>query len=150
LAKVVIFLQNAWSGLFTAQIWPRDSWLKALHRSRSGQRLKILTDSAPGCEFWFDNTTEEVAEEPNGICPPDIEHVKDVLKVQRPEFVVACGKQAAKVLLPLFSPLLIIPHPAHRLVTNDLYRRAGELLVEGFEGVITLEQKKGKYVLSQT
>lgn len=36
--------------------------------------------------------------------------------------------------------LAVRHHPTHRLLTNELYRRAGRLLEEGFEGVGELRQ----------
>jgi hypothetical protein len=82
--KFVGFLQNAWSPLYAGDIWPRDSWLRALHRSRSGQRLRIFD----GLEIWWDNTTPIVGEEPNSIVPPDYYHMRKVLDEQKPKIVL--------------------------------------------------------------
>lgn len=53
---LVIFLQNAWSEIYAGGTWPQQSWLRVLHWSRSGQRLKILVDDLSVCE----NTTPTV------------------------------------------------------------------------------------------
>lgn len=141
---IVAFLQNAWSPVYAGGTWPRRSWLRALHASRSGQRLAILTGAATGLEFWFDNTTPIVGAEPSSIVEPDAEHIAEVVRSQNPGQVIAMGKQAAAAVAPFVSvPMLIVPHPAYRCLTNALYERAGEMLVDGFSGIIELKQGRG-------
>jgi len=58
--------------------------------------------------------------------------------------VVTLGKQAAKaVRIETQLPLLILPHPASRLVTNALYQHAATILANGFTGVIEIQQLRG-------
>lgn len=141
---IVAFLQNAWSPFYAGGTWPREQWLRALHRSRSGQRLAILT-KAIGCEIWFDNTTPIVGAEPSSIVEPDDEHIQDVLSSTEATVIVAMGKQAAESVRPFVSrrPFMIVPHPAYRCLTNELYRQAGELLAEGFIGTVEYSQLRG-------
>lgn len=140
--RLVIFLQNAWSKTYDGGIWPRPSWLRALERSRSGRRLKILVDDLSVCE----NTTPIVGGGPDSVVPPDREHIRKVLVARKPEVVVACGRQAELALLDIWSgPLLAIPHPAHRLVTNTLYRQA-RLLLARLDTRIALRQRDGHVV----
>lgn len=136
------FLQNAWSPLYAGIEWPRDSWLRALHRSRSGQRIAVMTKVTVGSEWWFDNTTPICGDEPNSVVPPDVEHIRRVVDSVNPSAIVLMGKQALKSVRPICEdiPLLAIPHPAFRLLKNELYIRAGELLRDGFEGEIELRQ----------
>lgn len=128
--KFIIFLQNAWSPLYAGGTWPRKSWLKALARSRSGQRLKIIVkDDFDLCE----NTTPIVGEKANSIIPPDIEYIKDIINRREPEAIVACGKQAEKALTELWNgPLIITPHPAYRVLKNSVYEKVRDLLIKGF------------------
>jgi hypothetical protein len=101
--------------------WLRPPWLRTLERSRSGQRLKILVDDLSVCE----NTTPIVGATSSSVVAPDSMHIREVLATWRPDVVIACGRQAELALLDIWSgPLLAIPHPAHRLVTNALYRQA--------------------------
>jgi hypothetical protein len=144
MARVVAFLQNAWSPEYAGRIWPRDLWLDALHQSRSGQRLRQLTGAATGVTFWFDNVTPHVGDNPDSLLPPDPKHVLAVLAEQKPDYVVALGQQAARAVRPLCKvPLLIVPHPTYRVVTNELLRHAGKLLAEGFVGIKLLRQGRG-------
>jgi hypothetical protein len=136
----VVFLQNAWSPFYAGHTWPRESWLRALARSRSGQRLRYMLDDFDLCE----NTTPQVGATPDSILPPDLAHIQAILERRQPSIVVACGKQAEQALMRLWGGALIaVPHPAHRLVTNDLYTEARKLLHEGFTGRIALRQLKG-------
>jgi hypothetical protein len=139
--KIVGFLQNAWSGFYAGETWPRESWLKALARCRSGQRLAYFASACGSdIEIWWDNTTPIVGATPNSVVPPDTNHMLRVVHAIRPTSVVAFGKQAEKALLELqVTPLLILPHPACRVVTNKLYCEAGRLIKEGFSGVKTLK-----------
>lgn len=129
--KFIVFLQNAWSPLYAGGTWPRKSWLKALARSRSGQRLKIIVkDDFDLCE----NTTPIVGAEPNSVIPPDKEYINEIINRRKPDAIVACGKQAEKVLSELWSgPLIITPHPAYRVLKNNVYEKVRELLIKGFD-----------------
>jgi hypothetical protein len=57
-----------------------------------------------------------------------------------------CGAQAGSVLQGLFEPLLITPHPAYRVVTNELWTEVSMLVAFGFQGTLRLEQGRGKIV----
>jgi len=138
---MVVFLQNAWSPVYALGEWPRASWLTALKRSRSGQRLRVLIDDFEACE----NTTPIVGATPNSIIPPDHKHIRAILLRRAPRVVIACGKQAEAALVGLWQgPLLVVPHPAHRLLTDNLYREARWLLESGrFEERLALRQARG-------
>jgi hypothetical protein len=141
---VIVFLQNAWSPLYAGGTWPRDSWLRALETSRSGQRLRILiVDQYHICE----NTTAAVASHPSGIEAPDAAHIRRVLSERKPRVVIACGKQAEIALKAIWTgPLLAVPHPAHRLLTDRLYKKARSLLTPHFTERMALRQGRGKVV----
>ncbi len=140
LPDLVVFLQNAWSPVYAGGQWPRPSWLLALQRSRSGQRLRVLLDDFGVCE----NTTPIVGANPDSIIPPDGGHITAILQQRQPQVIVACGKQAERALLTLWSgPLLAVPHPAHRLLTDGLYCEARTLLEAGFAERLALRQMRG-------
>lgn len=141
--KAVVFLQNAWSPVYAGGTWPRKSWLKALENSRSGQRLSILNAGCPSVELWYDNTTPIVGAEPNSQEPADLSHMVQVLVDQRPDYVVVCGRQAAAAITEIdhgCKGVLVVPHPAYRVLTNSLYETAASFLEGGFIGTIELTQ----------
>lgn len=143
--KVVGFLQNPWSRVYAGGTWPRESWLRALWLSRSGQRLKLML--CDEIDYWFDNATPIVCENPRDVMPPDIEHIRKVLQEQKPNVIVAFGVHAANALLEIkeeFSmPVMCLPHPTYRVVTNELFVTAVNHIKKGFEGRIRYMPKKG-------
>ncbi len=121
--KPLVLLQNAWSGAYAGETWPRRSWLMALEACRSGQRLRVAFPDPESVHY--DNTTPIVGATPDSVVPPDLEHVQALLD-QGPPIVVACGKQAGEVALKLWDgPLILCPHPAYRFVTDELFRMVG-------------------------
>jgi hypothetical protein len=154
--KAVVFLQNAWSAYYAGRTWQRDRWLAALDESRSGQRLRVLTTECPKVEIWFDNTTPIVGEKPSSVVTADLAHMRAVVEEQKPDVIVACGLKAhsaisflAATAIPSLKlqdiPTLMIPHPACRVLQNDLYRYAGRLLADGFTGRVRLDQERGGF-----
>lgn len=118
---VCCFLQNAWSPLYAGRVWPRESWLRALRDSRSGKRLRLLVSNPA----WCHNTTPVVGARPSSRPPADHEHIQRILEDYQPRVVIACGGQAEDALRELWdSTLLVVPHPAYRVLTDDLYREA--------------------------
>lgn len=139
--KYLIFLQNAWSPIYAGGHWPRKSWLRALARSRSGQRLRLIV----GDEFdVVENTTPIVGETPDSVIAPDYDYVREIIKKREPEIIIACGKQAEEVLLEVWDGrLIVVPHPAYRLLKNEVYLEVRNLLEVGFEGRVRCESSSG-------
>lgn len=130
--KVVAFLQNPWSRYYAGGTWPRESWLRALALSRSGQKLEIFNAAIGEKNIWYDNTTPIVADNPTTILPPDTEHIKKILIDQEPKIILAFGMQAGVELRKIHGdiPLMILPHPTYRVVTNKLFHFAAKLAAE--------------------
>lgn len=94
----------------------------------------------------FDNTTPAVGDHPDSIIAPDYEHMKTVIARIRPSVIVTCGSQAfaaIQVLAPS-KPVLAIPHPTFRVVTNQLFIVAADVIKQRFKGVVRLRQLKGE------
>lgn len=137
---VIIFLQNPWSPVYAGTVWPRRSWLRALARSRSGRRLKLITDDLGVVH----NVAPLCAAKASGITPVDPQHVEAIIESYAPDAVVACGRIAEAALVALWAgPLLCIPHPAHRVVTNELYEFASKILAGGLLDRLALRQRRG-------
>lgn len=140
--KIIIFLQNAWSPYYAGHEWPRASWLRALAKSPTGRKLRLLELG----ELYHNcyNITPLVGMEPSSVLTPDDLHVRQILKEQKPDVVLACGKHAEQFLAPRWAgPLLAVPHPAYRVVTNELYTQAGLILRTGLSERVALRQKRG-------
>lgn len=143
--RIILFLQNAWSPYYAGGIWERQSWLRALEKSRSGQRLKVMIDDFNICH----NTTPIVGATPSSVIPPDFAHIKSIIQETKPLIIVACGKQAENALKRNFvwnGPLLVVPHPAHRFLTDKLYLNARQYLENDYSGRGALRQGKGQII----
>jgi hypothetical protein len=102
--------------------------------------LKLLIDDFDLCE----NTPPIVGATPDSVIPPDEAHIAEVLDRRKPDVVIACGKQAETALLKAWpGPLLAIPHPAHRLLTDQLYKQARIMLTGNYKRRSALRQCKG-------
>ena len=146
-SKTVILgiLQNAWSPLYAGETWPRDLWLKALERSRSGKRISVIKKNLHSkIELYFDNTTPIVGDSPDSIVEPDIDYMRSVILNVNPKSLIAFGKQAQASLAKIDHglPTLILPHPTYRLVHNNLFTKAGEILSHGFNGIVRLRPER--------
>ena len=153
--NIVVFLQNAWSPHYAGRTWPRRFWLEALWNSRSGERLRTMMArySFTGAEWWFDNTTPIVGDNPNSRVPADPRHIRRVLGRRPWDAVVVCGTQARDAAVPLAHAqpaILIVPHPAYRVLSNDLYAKVGDTLsmmnrdFVPVERVMTFSQRRGR------
>lgn len=143
--RVVAFLQNAWSPLYAGETWPRTSWLAALHASRSGKRLAVFAARCPDVVIHWDNVTPQVGPNPDSLLPPDLEHVRAVLETVNPDAVIAFGRSAVSAFADMTDrPVLLLPHPTYRVVTNRLFERAGRLVAAGWTGSVELRQDRGR------
>lgn len=131
-AKIVLcFLQNAYRRDHDGRRWARRDWLGALHRSRSGTRLRVLIASAgESIELRFENASPKIGDHPDSIFAPDAEHIARRIKTINPAAIVTLGASAALIVPDLAGsiPGVALPHPAFRVVTNECYRRGGALL----------------------
>jgi hypothetical protein len=147
--KVVCFLQNAWSKKYVGRRWQRDNWLNALGKSRSGQRLRQVTNIITGVDIWFDNTTTLVGDHPDSKFPPDLRHMAKVIREQQPDMVLCMGQKAREAWRQLARgaayaniPVLFAPHPAYRVLTDNLLWQIAYKLEDGFEGEVEMIQEK--------
>ena len=138
--KVIGFLQNAWSPLYAGGEWPRPSWLAALAKSRSGQRLKLLESKL--YEIEYHNCTPIVGATADSVVKPDITHVVAMISGRPTDdlTIVTFGSIAERAILRAFEAfpncmapyekcgILALPHPAYRVVTNALFDQARSLL----------------------
>jgi len=86
-----------------------------------------------------------VGKGPDSKLPPDLPHLRRALESHRPDVVVALGQQAEQALAGLWAgPLLALPHPASRVLTNTLLDSARGLLcgAEPFRSRVALRQLK--------
>ena len=144
--KIVGFLQNPWTGrrwqghnLGRPTGAERRHWLFNLSQCASGKRLRRFAEFG----IYYENASW-VGTSVSGKADADVAHILHVLNTQEPDVVIAFGKEAEKALVVLWSgPLMVLPHPASRTLTNALYDRASSLLRSGFVRRAALRQRKG-------
>jgi len=148
--KVVGILQNAWS-TYWREHWPRNFWLEALKRSRTGQRLKHMDHEK--IDMWYDEITPKIADNPRTVLPADLNYMRGYLNEQQPKYIITFGMPAMKAMVALRNeykhPVLCVPHPTYRVVTNDLFIQAREHLVKGFDGWHQYKQGKEGVIISK-
>jgi hypothetical protein len=127
---ILVLLQNAWFSRRLDDVgeeWsPRwvEVWKFATHQSRTGQRLRLMfgDDVLHREDVVVDEANRKVAYgSSRGKFPADLGHLKRTLRAVKPDVVLAMGQEAAKVSRVWPGPLVITPHPAHRLATNRLF-----------------------------
>lgn len=148
---IVGFLQNPWTipeyeGInFGKPIGrARQGWLYNLSQCASGKRLRRFKH----LKIHWENASW-VGTSVSGSARPDRAHILDVLSEEKPSTVLVCGRLAEKSVQELWDgPLLVIPHPASRSLSNNLLDEAVDLLEASFDERIALRQHKG-YVLEE-
>lgn len=125
----------------------RVIWLWATARSRSGARLRLMLGQdcfeIPG--FAFSDASPKVSYGSSaGYFKGDSEWVAAELAKFKPAVVVCCGNEATNTVTPLWQgPVMCVPHPTSRVVTNALYRDAGSMLMKrGFRRRVRFLQGK--------
>lgn len=151
--RIYVMLQNAWS-YRGGDSWEYDSWVWALSRCRTGERLsKLLGDDCyRSIDITYGNTTPKVGTESTSRLPPDEQYVIKNLLTRSPHVVVACGLQAEKVIKKLWrGPYLCMPHPASRVLTNALLTQAKTLLYGSLPYCrrLTLRQQRGSVAVEE-
>lgn len=147
--SIFVLLQNAWRDR-GGDSWLYNPWVWALRRSRTGRRL-VRALGRRWNRIYFCNTTPRVSTHPSIRLPPDLQYVERELRRVEVDVVLACGKQAEVVARKLWSgPLLCIPHPASRVLTNALLDKTYDLLY-GWPPVerLALRQQRGQVVEEQ-
>lgn len=137
---LLVLLQNGWSSYYTrigrpgevhdkesyflavkGKVWPRESWLRATWSAKTGIVLDHILKLANinRDDIWIDDTTLALARVSSGVLPPDIEHVRSTIRDRGITSVLACGKQAGKVIDEVWDGHSVkMCHPAYRGLTD--------------------------------
>jgi hypothetical protein len=155
--KILVFLQNAWFYPSTVakikkrpDLYDREAiWNYAFRKSRSGTRLKDNLGEELFDQLIWDNASPELGTFSASSFPADHDHIRRVLDTHKPDIVVAMGKTADLALNELWKGKLICtPHPAARLLTNDLLMGLRMILTGNVDYLyrVRLKQEQGRYV----
>jgi hypothetical protein len=130
--KIVAFLQNQWfkepqrvldaiarRPEETREAFRHQFLVRALFAGcHTGKRLEAAFGPVLCDEIYWEEISREMGDYAASVFPPNIEHIKAVLKAQDPAIVIAFGKIAGEALRPLAPQshwlFLETPHPAAR------------------------------------
>lgn len=129
--KLLVVLQNPYDKGALKNGWNPAYWKNEFLRSRTYARLRsaLPWERSGRWLIHFTNANPSIGAGPDSHFDADLGHLRRTLSRVRPDFVLACGKCAEAALVDLWAgPLAIVPHPAHRLVTDSLYERCKHIL----------------------
>jgi hypothetical protein len=148
LPVVVAFLQNLWvkdpeRAQRAIDKHGRRHMIRNLIfvESKTGKRLRQAFGDMVDQIVW-EESTKEIASNPQTICFPDPEHIKEVLETYQPLVVIAFGTLAHRAVPLLCKPgthYISSPHPAARM--SDVPIRLHNVAYELRETLKRLSQK---------
>jgi len=113
--KLLVILQNAWGVEHGYEpSYERESFRK----SHTG--IRLLRAIPAGADVHIVNASPEVGTESSSNFPPSPAHVQARIEKVQPKAILACGVNAQTVvhLLRPNIPVVEMPHPAYRALTN--------------------------------
>lgn len=133
--KIICILQNAWGNRELPTVF------KPNPGNKSAKVIKKMVGE--GNDFYFCNTTDVVTSTAAGRAPIKDEHFnKVILSLALTQitdypygFILVCGRQAEKAvqanvekLKDLKIPILIVPHPASRSLSNIQINKINKII----------------------
>ena len=118
---ILVVLQNPYARgkLRKGQKYNPSTWRKEYLSSRTGVRLRsVLPDD---WAVHFTNSNPTVGARASSRLEPDLTHISKRLWKVNPDIVLACGVPSQRACAQIYDgPLIGMPHPACRVVTNAL------------------------------
>lgn len=128
--KLLVVLQNPYKKDKLKDGWSPSRWRSDFELSRSGIRLSLAIPIRDDWKTHYTNSNPSLGDHPNSKFEPNLKHLKLSLKRTQPDFVLSCGQYAENAIQQIWNgPLLAIPHPAFRLLTNDLLQIAKQSII---------------------
>lgn len=139
--KILIVLQNAYNVGKLRRGFNSATWLSELRGSLSYS--KIIRAIPDDFEVRWTNACRGVGKGPNSRLDPYPAKVRKRAVEHRVDAVLACGRIAEQAAtISWDGPLLAIPHPACRVLTNSLLDVSRAILEAG-HGRIAVRQRQG-------
>lgn len=128
-SKILLALQNAYDKGSLAKGWNPRRWRSEFDSSRTGRRLWPLLGDGSSSVRITNVAGSRLGKGSASVLQPSMSHVRKTLKRISPLVVIACGKLPEQAMSEAWSGSLIaVPHPAYKLLTNELMEAAGLLL----------------------
>lgn len=141
MSVVLIVLQNAYDLGKLAQGFNSARWLAELRGTLSYSKIiRVIPDDF---EVRWTNACRGVGEGSSSKLEAYPPKIRKRATEHRVSSVLACGRVAERACLEAWTgPVLAIPHPASRTLTNSLLDVARCMLVAG-HGRVALRQRRG-------
>src|SRR5690606_20853234 len=139
--KILVVLQNAYNVGALKYGFNSATWLSELKSTLSYS--KIIRAIPDAFEVRWTNACRGVGEGPSSKLEPCPSKIRKRAVEHRVDAVLACGRIAERAAVEAWEgPLLAIPHPACRVLTNGLLDVSRSLLEAG-HGRVALRQRQG-------
>lgn len=139
--KILIVLQNAYDVGRLSEGFNSAAWLSELRGSLSYSKvIRVIPD---GFEVRWTNACRGVGIGVNSRLEAYPQKIRKRAVEHRVDAILACGRVAEQASLEAWDgPLLAIPHPACRVLTNGLLD-VGRAILEAGHGRIAIRQRRG-------
>jgi len=126
--KLLVVLQNAYDKGTLAEGFNSARWKSELARSLTGRKLaRGIPEGA--WRVSYTNASPILGAGPSSKPPACHSHLKRAVRRAKPDIVLAGGLVAERACVEVWSgPLLAIPHPACRVLTNDALDQCRQIL----------------------
>lgn len=126
--KLLVVLQNSYAkGNLQQGKYNPATWRKEYLSSRTGIMLKRALPE--GWAVRYTNANPKVGDNPKSVLEPDLRHLKKRFREVRPDILLACGRLPQRACMETWDgPMIGIPHPACRVLTNSLLDHAHDRL----------------------
>lgn len=121
---LLVLLQNAYiADREVEEGYVPDFSLRSFRESHTGKRLKNAIPE--GVEVKVRNSTPLIGQTADSFFPPSVLYVKCQIESIDPDIILACGKNANEAIdqLDLQCPVVKMPHPAYRQLSNKMLGR---------------------------
>ena len=124
---LLVVLQNA----YTKTEAVKDNYVPALdcpvfQNSHTGRRLKNAIPDNINVQII--NANPDVGNNADSNFPPDTNYVMAKINEHQPNIILACGKNARQAIPTINIPVITMPHPAYRALTNQTIQNTKETI----------------------
>jgi hypothetical protein len=124
---VLVVLQNAYDKGKLRDGYQYYRWLQEFHSSRTGVRLNVVTEDL--ANLHYTNASPKIGCGPKSILPACKTHLRRAIKRVSPRIVLSCGAIAEQAVIEIWTgDLIVMPHLACRMLTNNLLKQVRQLL----------------------
>lgn len=120
MTDVLVFLQNAYDAYGVKDGYVPSITCDIFKMHHTGRRLKSML---PTDDVEIRNCTPEIGKGVSSNLKPDIEYMKEQIKLIKPRVILCCGKNAGIAIRKIDCPctaLSDVPHPAYRALSKGL------------------------------